>query len=141
MSNVILYGSAADGKKYAIKCTATGELAIDDGANPLGSSGNLQNGNLGAGFSTAVTINNLYRNCILSYVDSSPTATKPITVWGSTTTDNGTYIFLGSLTPTVIRTGLRFGSLNINLGSIKFVKIFNEEATALSNVIATLLSA
>jgi hypothetical protein len=141
MSHVILYGYANDGKKYPIRCSTNGELVIDDSANPLGSYGNLQNGSLEPGFSAPVTINNLYRNCILSYVDQSVTATKPITVWGSTTTDTCTYIYLGSLTPTEIRTGLRFGSLNINLGSIKYIKIFNEETIALGSVVATLLSA
>lgn len=153
MSNVVLYGTAADNKKYAIKCTASGELAIESGYTPL--SATIHTGTLAPlAFSAAITLNNLYKNSLLTYYDTTArTLTRPLTIWGSTTTnDTAEYRIIGTIVPTALDLGVdtppvielfaRFSTQTIELGAFKFIKIHNEyQNTSLVGVAAYLYGA
>jgi hypothetical protein len=135
MSNVVLYATAPDNNKYAIKCSVGGELSVEDKTNPISVS--IHTGNLGPlAFSTAITLNNLYKNSLLTYQDTTAIGlNRPITIWGSTTTDVvGAYQIIGTISPTALTLGVsngvytnvRFSTQTINLGAFKFIKIRNE---------------
>jgi hypothetical protein len=141
MASNVLYAINPEDKKCPLRCTAAGELFIDDSSNPIGDGGNLYTGNIEkSSFSTEFLTDYKYRNCILSYIDTTYDSKEKITVWGSIT-NTGRYIYLGFLEPTQIRSGLRFASININVGPVRYIKLYNEDTkNTVANVMATLLS-
>lgn len=142
MSGNLLYCLDIDGKKCPLKCLNNGELLVGNITTINGNRGNIYCGNLnGTSFTPPLNINNEYKNCILSYIDQSSVGSKLITVWGSVTEENGpVYIYIGSIILSQVRPSVRMGSLNINLSSFKYIKLFNEDNNAISNIIASLIS-
>ncbi len=106
---------------------ASGVLLIKNSNTPIGSRGNIAN-NITFTYNTdtsPLNINNNYGSeSILSYEDSSPSATSMITIWAS---NNGTtYNYIGVIHPIAINSSKRYATTILKLGAFTHIKLHNE---------------
>ena len=95
-----------------------------------------------------LAINNEYGNeSVISYQDSTFAATSFISIYGSFATTNSgnettdpTWFYIGVLQPAVIRTNCRQASSVLKLKGLKRIRIRNEGAADVANVLCTLFS-
>ena len=110
-------------------------------STPLGAVNNIYSGTLTTGSSsTGLNINNTYGNeSVLSYQDSSTSATGYVSIWGSL--NNTTWFYLGVMAPTtVVRSTIRVSVAVLKLAGIKYIRITNEDTSTLTSITATLVS-
>lgn len=131
MSYVNIHGYDDKVKQWRnILIDDTGALITTESTNPIGSYGNLHNGNLTPSTATAELDVSLYKDSIISYSDLSPTNIGAISLYGSTTSPAVNWHFLGKIIPIAPSGGTkREGVAVVKLAPFKKLYAYNESTT------------